>query len=68
MLIWASSMSFYKRRKRTDNQRKQRPAKGFRKEVSPASSKILACLGATFCQEGGSFEVNAETLEKYAVI
>lgn len=55
-------------KERKDNQRKQRTAKGFKKEVSPSSSQFLACLGANFCQERGNFEVNAGTLEKYAVI
>lgn len=68
MLILANSMSFYKGRKRKDNQRKQIPAKGCRKEVSAPSSQFLACLGASFCQERGNFEVNTGTLEKYAVI
>lgn len=63
MLIWASSLSYYERRKRQSGQ-----AKPFRKEVSPPSSQFLACLGATFCQERGNFEVDAGTFEKYSVI
>lgn len=51
-----------------EKKRQSEKAKPFRKELSPPSSQFLACLGATFCQERGNFEVNAGTLEKYAVI